>query len=58
MYFPPAMETKPGAGRSTVCSRESFVVVALFIFATNGRKPAYTPIISSAINFGSRTRFA
>ena len=40
VYLPPAIETNPAAGRSTVCSRESFVVVALLLFATNGRNPA------------------
>ena len=40
VYLPPAIETNPATGLSTVCSRESLVVVALFLFATNGRKPA------------------
>ena len=58
MYLPPAILTKPGALRSTVCSRESFVVVESFLFATSGRNPAYTPMTSSILSFGFKTLLA
>ena len=58
VYLPPATLRKPGAGRSTVCSRESFVVAEFLLFEIKGRSPAYTPIMSSRLILGLRTLFA
>ena len=44
VYFPPAIDTKPGAGLSTTCSRESFVVGDSGSVETKGRSPAKTPM--------------